>query len=140
MLFFLGAGMLAHLLLPLRVTDSGFGWRAMAALAPLAASGLLALSASRALRRSGTPVHPDRPTTAIVKDGPFRFTRNPLYLSLMLLYGGLSVLFNSLWPLILLPLLFAAFHFGMVLREERYLERKFGEEYLGYRSRVRRWL
>jgi len=50
------------------------------------------------------------------------------------------VLFNSLWPLLLLPALFAAFHFGMVLREEQYLERKFGAEYLDYRSRVRRWL
>jgi len=75
-----------------------------------------------------------------VVTGPFRLSRNPLYLALTLMYVGLALLANALWVLVLLmPLLFMV-HFGVVRREERYLERKFGDAYRAYRSRVRRYL
>jgi len=83
---------------------------------------------------------PVLPTTAIVTSGPFRFSRNPLYLALTLLYFGLSVAVNSWWGIVVLVPLLIIMHRGVVLREERYLERKFGETYRRYRSKVRRYL
>ena len=103
-------------------------------------SAVLAKWGEIALRRAGTNVKPSEPTTAIVQGGPFRFSRNPLYLSLMMLYVGVSLMFNALMPILLLPLLVAVVHFGIVRREERYLETKFGEPYRHYRQKVRRWL
>ena len=73
-------------------------------------------------------------------DGPFRFSRNPLYLSLTGLYLGLAMLINTAWPPLLLPVLLAFLHWGVIRREERYLEVKFGSTYLNYKARVRRWL
>jgi protein-S-isoprenylcysteine O-methyltransferase Ste14 len=92
------------------------------------------------MERAGTNVNPTLPTTALVVTGPFRLSRNPLYLALTLMYVGLALLANALWVLVLLvPLLFMV-HYGVVRREERYLERKFGDAYRAYRSRVRRYL
>jgi len=76
----------------------------------------------------------------IVDGGPFRFTRNPLYLSVGLAYVGLACVFDTWWPLTFLPAVFLVLHFGVVLREERYLERRLGDAYRAYRSRVRRWI
>ena len=92
------------------------------------------------MRRAGTNVNPRDPTTAIVVEGPFRFSRNPLYLSLILAYLGITLLVNALWPLLLLPPLLVVLHWGVIAREERYLEAKFGESYRVYKARVRRWL
>lgn len=83
---------------------------------------------------------PFAPTTAIIDTGPFALTRNPLYLSMTLLYTGLTLIINTIWPLLLLPFVLVVVQRGVIEREERYLERKFGEEYLSYKSRVRRWL
>ena len=103
-------------------------------------SGGLARSAERAMKRAGTNVRPDQPTLAIVMDGPFRLTRNPLYMAATGLYVSVALLVNTLWPLVLLiPLLFVLY-WGVIRREERYLEAKFGEPYRVYRARVRRWL
>ena len=89
---------------------------------------------------AGTNINPLMPTTSIVTSGPFRFTRNPLYVSLTLLYLGLTLAFNTWWGIVgLIPLL-VVMHYGVVLREERYLEQKFGEMYRQYRSKVRRYL
>jgi protein-S-isoprenylcysteine O-methyltransferase Ste14 len=93
-----------------------------------------------ALRTAGTNMDPVHPTTAIVTSGPFRFSRNPLYLALTLLYCGLSLAVNSWWGGVVLAPLLVVMHRGVVLREERYLERKFGETYRRYRSQVRRYL
>lgn len=106
----------------------------------LIASGVLARRAERAMKRAGTNIRPDRPTTAIVSEGPFRFTRNPLYISLTGLYLGISLLVNALWPLLLLVPALVVLQRGVVAREERYLEAKFGESYRAYKSRVRRWI
>jgi protein-S-isoprenylcysteine O-methyltransferase Ste14 len=92
------------------------------------------------MRRAHTSIDPRQPTTAIVVDGPYRFTRNPIYLSLTLLYSGLTVLFNVLSGLLLLPIALIILQRGVIEREEKYLERKFGEQYLSYKQQVRRWL
>lgn len=106
----------------------------------LALSGLLARSAEAAMKRAGTNVRPDQPTLAIVTDGPFRYTRNPLYLAASGLYVAVTLLVNTLWPLPLLPPMLVVLEWGVIRREERYLEAKFGEAYRVYRARVRRWL
>jgi protein-S-isoprenylcysteine O-methyltransferase Ste14 len=106
----------------------------------LAVSGPPALYSAVLMRRRKTAIDPGKSTTAIVSDGPFGYTRNPLYVSLLLLFLGIAVLLDSLWLLLFLPVLFLALNFGVVVREERYLERKFGEEYLKYKKRVRRWI
>ena len=92
------------------------------------------------MRRAGTNVRPDQPSTAIVSDGPFRFTRNPLYLSVATMFVGIALLANSAWFLVLLIPMGLLLHFGVVLREERYLDAKFGAPYKDYRARVRRYL
>jgi protein-S-isoprenylcysteine O-methyltransferase Ste14 len=94
----------------------------------------------RTMEAAGTNVNPTLPTTALVTSGPFRFTRNPLYVALTLFYSGLTVAFDTWWGLVLLIPLLLVMHFGVVLREERYLEQKFGETYRQYRSAVRRYL
>jgi len=102
-------------------------------------SGLLARAAKAAMKRAGTNVRPDQPTLAIVVDGPFRFSRNPLYLATIGLYTGVALLVNALWPLALLLPMIALLQWGVILREERYLEERFGAPYREYKARVRRW-
>ena len=103
-------------------------------------SGAFALWAFVSMRRIGTSAMPWKPTTALSTDGPFRITRNPIYVAMTGLYLGLTFVANSLWPLLSAIPLLVLMQWGVVLREERYLSLKFGEEYLAYRSRVPRWL
>jgi protein-S-isoprenylcysteine O-methyltransferase Ste14 len=92
------------------------------------------------MRRAGTNVRPDRPTLVIVSDGPFRFTRNPLYLAAIGIYVSITLLVDALWPLVLLGPMLVLLVKGVVVREEQYLAAKFGDEYRNYKTRVRRWL
>jgi len=134
----LTAGLLAKALFPVRFLPRTV---ALALGGSLVGSGLLlVLSGLRAMRRAGTEVRPDRPTTSLVVDGPYRFTRNPLYLGLTLVYGGITALANSLPSALLLPLVLLVMRRGVIEREERYLERTFGDEYVQYKTRVRRWI
>jgi protein-S-isoprenylcysteine O-methyltransferase Ste14 len=94
----------------------------------------------RTMDAAGTNINPALPTTAIVTAGPFRFSRNPLYLALTLFYLGLTLAFNTWWGLVVVVPLLIIMHRGVVLLEERYLERKFGEVYRQYRAKVRRYL
>ena len=99
--------------------------------------------AARAKRRfdaAGTATNPLRPTSALVAAGPYRFTRNPMYLGMALLYAGLAVAFDGPLALALLAVALLVIRTQVIAREERYLERKFGDEYLAYKARVRRWL
>ena len=89
---------------------------------------------------AGSNVPTNRPTTTIVESGPYRFTRNPIYVAMFLALIGLAVAFDSRRPFITLVLFALVIRYGVVAREEAYLERKFGEVYRGYRSRVRRWV
>jgi protein-S-isoprenylcysteine O-methyltransferase Ste14 len=93
----------------------------------------------RTMRVAGTNVHPSRPTTAIVSSGPFRYSRNPLYLALNSVFIGLSLAVNTWWGFVTLVPLVVVMHYGVILREERYLEGKFGESYRSYKNRVRRY-
>jgi protein-S-isoprenylcysteine O-methyltransferase Ste14 len=103
-------------------------------------SGLLAHLAHRAFQRVGTNVLPTKPTLAIATDGPYRHTRNPLYLAALGVYLGVALWVDSAILLLLVPIVAFGLHWGVVLPEERYLERKFGAAYTTYRARVRRWL
>jgi protein-S-isoprenylcysteine O-methyltransferase Ste14 len=105
-----------------------------------AAAFALAIWAIVTIRKAGTAVETVKPTTTIVASGPFGFTRNPIYLGMILGQIGLAIAFNSLWILVALVPFFFLLRYGVVAREEAYLERKFGDVYLAYRSRVRRWL
>jgi protein-S-isoprenylcysteine O-methyltransferase Ste14 len=100
----------------------------------------LLASFNTAFARKGTAVEPWKPTTAIVSTGPYRLTRNPAYVGMALLYIGIAVLSQALWALLPLPIVVAIIDRGVIAREERYLERKFGQEYLDYKRRVRRWI
>jgi protein-S-isoprenylcysteine O-methyltransferase Ste14 len=99
-----------------------------------------AVSFNTAFARKGTAVEPWKPTTAIVTDGPYRVTRNPAYLGMALMYAGIALLGDALWALVPLPLVLAVIDRRVIAREERYLERKFGREYLDYKGTVRRWI
>ncbi len=101
---------------------------------------LITAFALSAFRRARTPVNPYAQTTALVTGGPFRFSRNPLYLALTVIYLGAAGLLNSLWPVLLLPGVLWFMHWGVIIREERYLERRLGPAYQEYKARVRRWL
>ena len=108
---------------------------------PLVGGGMtLAAWFARTMRGADTTMHINRPVSRVVQDGPFRFSRNPGYLSLTMLYAGIAVLRNALWAIVLLPLVVYVIQREVIEREERYLERTFGEEYLAYRRRVRRWV
>jgi protein-S-isoprenylcysteine O-methyltransferase Ste14 len=90
--------------------------------------------------RAGTNVPPHKPTLAIVTTGPFRFTRNPLYVGGTLIYVALTIALGSGWLLCLFLPMIITLRQGIVLREERYLAEKFGPEYLAYKARTRRWV
>jgi protein-S-isoprenylcysteine O-methyltransferase Ste14 len=90
--------------------------------------------------RARTTVIPNRPARALVTHGIYRFTRNPMYLSVTLLYAGLMLLVNSWWPVFLLPIIVVIIDRAVIGREERYLAAAFPEAYAEYRRRVRRWL
>jgi protein-S-isoprenylcysteine O-methyltransferase Ste14 len=105
------------------------------------AAGLtLAIWARAALGKAETPVETYRPTTRIVMSGPYRWSRNPIYLAMLLGQTGLGIGLNSLWLLSSLAPFFLVIRYGVIAREEAYLERKFGTDYLAYKARVRRWL
>ena len=107
----------------------------------LAAGGFVMIAiGTRRFAAAGTNVPPTLPTTALVVDGIYGRTRNPLYLGTSLIYLGLSVAAGSLWAIALLVPLLWVINVGVVKREERYLERKFGDAYRAYKSRVRRWI
>jgi protein-S-isoprenylcysteine O-methyltransferase Ste14 len=106
----------------------------------LAGGGALMAWGGGTMVRAGTPVRPTRPTSTLVTEGPFRYTRNPGYLGMALAYLGGTMLTGRVGALAVLPGVLATIQRGVIEREERYLERKFGSEYRRYRERVRRWL
>jgi len=91
------------------------------------------------LRKAGTNVNPMLPSTAIVASGPFAFSRNPLYVGLAIAFAGITLALNTWWGFIVLVPVIVLMHFGVILREERYLAGKFGDPYRDYCSRVRRY-
>ena len=120
-------------LLPPKIARN-FGW-------PLLGGGVLLMGWFEwAMRRAGTPTNPYKPVSHVVTQGPFRYTRNPGYLAMATIYMGITSLANALWAVLLLAVALIVVQRGVIEREERYLERKFGEEYVRYKAQVRRWI
>ncbi|MEM9320898.1 MAG: isoprenylcysteine carboxylmethyltransferase family protein [Pseudomonadota bacterium] len=106
----------------------------------LAAAIGVALWGIATFRAGGTNVDPRQPALRLVEGGPFRFTRNPMYLGMVLFQLGLALAASLDWSVMLAPLLWGVLHFGVVLREEAYLTAKFGAPYTEFLTRTRRWL
>jgi protein-S-isoprenylcysteine O-methyltransferase Ste14 len=112
----------------------GLGW-------PLLSAGVLLIGWFEwTIRHAGTTDSPYEPVSHLVTEGLFHYTRNPAYLSLTMIYTAIATLANALWAIVLLPVAVLVTQRGVIEREERYLEGKFGEEYLNYKARVRRWI
>jgi len=101
---------------------------------------VLAVWAVRTFRRVGTTPNPTKPTTALALGGPYRFTRNPMYVGLTLMQVGVALAANALWPLVFVVLSIVVAQRTVIVPEEAYLARKFGAPYLEYKKRVRRWI
>lgn len=106
----------------------------------LVALGFVAVPSVLAFRKARTHPEPWKPTKALVTGGTYRFSRNPMYLGMTLLYLGTTIWQNVAWPLLALPAVLVLIDVGVIRREERYLEGLFGDDYRRYRDRVRRWL
>lgn len=129
---------LLHLVLPLRMM-----WYPAALVIGIVlalVSLTLGIWAERVMKATGTNVRPNLPSLKIVSSGPYRFTRNPMYLSLCLLQLAWGFLLNDWIPLAFAFAMALVLHFGVILREEKYLESKFGEEYVTLKQSVRRWI
>jgi len=123
---------------PLAALQGAARWAAAAA---LAATGLaVGIAAIKSMRRAGTSPNPYVASAALVEAGPYRVTRNPMYVSMVLVFAGLSFAFRSTWSLALLPLAALAVDRWVIVPEERYLLHRFGDAYAAYRARVRRWI
>src|SRR5215813_7058993 len=133
----LGVGFLLRWLVPLSVPTSV---PAMIGQAIVALALAIFFWTVSTMLRGHASIPTNRPTDAIVTGGPFRFSRNPIYLSMILLQIGVGAWTKSLWFFALAAIFVAFLTWGVILREERYLERKFSNEYLWYKSRVRRWI
>jgi protein-S-isoprenylcysteine O-methyltransferase Ste14 len=123
--------------LPFLPADLPAGW--LGAMVFVLAAALVAWAIVN-MTRAGSNVPTNRPTTTIVEAGLYRFTRNPIYLGMFLGLIGLAIAFDNLWLVMMLVPFALVIRYGVVAREEAYLERKFSDIYRGYRSRVRRWL
>ena len=132
------AAMLAlRWLWPLPIVGGAAFWPGLALVA--LAVGLLVWG-RRTLVAGGTNVDPSLPSTTVVTSGPYRFSRNPLYVGLAAAYLGLTLALDTWWGIVLLALVLIVMHQGVIRREERYLEQKFGDGYRQYRAAVRRYL
>ena len=134
------AGLLLHFLL----APLGFfpeWWIGHAVGWPLVVAGVLLLAWSvRTMSRAGIDPDPNEPTTAIVATGPYALSRNPIYISFNVAYVGIAFMVNTVWPIAVLPVGIALLYYGVIARDESYLERVFGDEYRQYKARVRRWV
>ena len=135
---FLGVGFLIDYFLPFPVLPDDLQYLVGGV---VIAGGLVPFTlAILMFRKAGTNLQPQKPTTAIVTTGPYRFTRNPIYLGMATMYAGIAVTGDSVWVLGLLAPTLVVMHYGVILREETYLEQKFGDEYRQYMDSVRRWI
>ena len=131
-------GVILHFVWPISVLPRGLT-PGLGATVVLLAIGLF-LFAIRTFRAAGTPVPGNRPTTTIVRTGPYRFSRNPIYLAFSLLQLGIALWVNSLWMVLTLLASVTLMSLVVIPREERYLEARFPSEYHPYKASVRRWL
>lgn len=133
----IGWGLKYWIALPFVPADLPHRWIGAAV---FVAGAVLALWAFKQFREFRADVDTHTATTHIVSSGPFGLSRNPIYLSMLISLIAVAIAVNSAWVLIGLVVWYPLIRWGVIAREEAYLERKFGEEYLAYKSRVRRWI
>lgn len=127
-----------HFLAPMSL---GLGWPGAIAGLVLGVSGVaLAMWSMQAYRRAASSPDPNHMPSTLVTTGPYRRTRNPIYLGSLLMVAGIGIGANVPWILVLTVIAAFVVHYGIVLREEAYLEHVFGQRYLDFKSRVRRWV
>ena len=114
--------------------------RMLTAIVLLIGGGALIFAAGARFSAASTNIQPTKPVTALVTSGIYRYTRNPMYLGMALIYAGVGLLADSTIVLAGLPIALIITHYGVITREERYLEGKFGDEYRAYKNIVRRWI
>lgn len=122
------------------IFDVRWQWTVGLAVVPISLSVLVVAPVITAFRRAATPFDVRKPATSLVTDGPYRYGRNPGYLALTLLYVGIAIILGSVWVLLLIVPVLVVMNYEVVNKEERHLEVQFGEEYLRYKSKVRRWI
>jgi protein-S-isoprenylcysteine O-methyltransferase Ste14 len=116
-------------------------WQSAAVGSALVLAGFaIAGSSFIRFRAAGTSVRLDKPASALVETGPYRYTRNPIYLGLVVVYLGVAAVLTSIWVLLFLPLFVAYLRYGVIAYEEAYLRRRFGAAYEEFMARVPRWL
>lgn len=126
---------------PLPLVPNGWTVAATIVAIILGVTGVVVMaSAMIRFRRAGTSPIPIRPSTAFVATGPYRWTRNPMYLGFTAIYLSVTLLLRHWWPIILLPLTWWAMNSYVIGREERYLTSRFGDAYREYQTKVRRWI
>lgn len=136
----LGMGILLEYLFPFHFISGAWPLRIIIGCFLFLVSGFMAVSAFIALIKNKTPFNTANPTEKIVCEGSFRFSRNPMYLALLLLSGGAAIVTGSVWLVLALLILFILLKRFAIIPEEKYLADKFGKEYLDYKASVRRWL
>lgn len=142
LLFFLMAGTLLQFAFPLEIF-APFTLGSLQFLAGLViiSGGIgLAFWGVRTFSKAGTNVATHKAALLVVSDGPYKFTRNPMYLGMQILLIGTGIMFSSEWFLLLWPMFFLVLRFGVVAREERYMRKKFGAQYVALLNRTRRWI
>lgn len=138
----LGAAIALQLALPLNFLHPfrTFGWQFWLGVAVSVLAIVIATWGIVEFLRHGTNVPPDKPALHLVTSGPYRFTRNPMYLGILLLLPGFALICSVEWAILVWPFLALALHYGVVKREESYMEAKFGAPYTAFLRKTRRWL
>lgn len=133
------SGIILHALFPFHITDAVIIIRIAGIVILLGGISLQVICLQAFKRAKTTPLF-KKPSTHVLQSGPYARSRNPIYIAVFLQFSGLALLVNSWWLILALPVLYVYLRFGVIAREERYLEQKFGDEYRAYRSQVPRWL
>ncbi len=134
------AARLLHAVKPMEISRRQRAALRRAGWAAVLAGSAISAAVVREFHKAATAVSPYHATSNLAVGGPYRFSRNPDYIGQTLIYSGSALVANSWWPLMLLPPVLAAVQRGVIEREERYLDRRFGDTYRRYARRVRRWL
>jgi protein-S-isoprenylcysteine O-methyltransferase Ste14 len=131
-------GFLATIWMPTKVVPNSVAWTVGGIL--ICCGAILTCSAVLTFKNVGTTVRPDRAASTLVISGPYKISRNPMYLGLALAYLGIAIADQSVWALILLPVVLAIIQRRAIEPEEAFLEKRFGANYIRYKEKVRRWL
>jgi len=133
-------GLLLEYYLPIHIINIPSMPRLVSGSILVFAAGFIAISGFYVLIKNKTTYHTGKATSRLVTCGPYRFSRNPLYLALLLLMAGIALFYASVWLLLAVPVLYLILLFKAVKPEEKYLSGKFGKKYLDYTAKVRRWI